>query len=47
VRLVHVATNAALHSHRASDARLTAGQQEVTGYAKRDVNDWWTVLELS
>ena len=32
VRLVHVATDAALHSHRASDPRLTAGQQEVTGY---------------
>ena len=47
VRLVHVATNAALHSHHASDARLTAGQQEVTAYGERDVNDWWTVLELS
>ena len=44
---MHVATGAALHSHRASDPRLTAGQQEVTGYADRDVNDWWTVLELS
>ena len=31
VRLVHVATDAALHSHHASDPRLTAGQQEVTG----------------
>lgn len=47
IRLVHVATKVALHSHHASDARLTAGQQEVTGFAKRDVNDWWTVLELS
>ncbi|WP_456785912.1 MIR domain-containing protein [Cellulomonas sp. P5_C5] len=47
VRLVHVATDASLHSHHASDPRLTAGQQEVTGYRKRDVNDWWTVLELS
>ena len=47
VRLVHVATDAALHSHRATDPRLTAGQQEVTGFRKRDVNDWWTVLELS
>ncbi|WP_421735115.1 MIR domain-containing protein [Cellulomonas sp.] len=47
VRIVHVATGAALHSHRASDPRLTAGQQEVTGYPERDVNDWWTVLELS
>ncbi|WP_315096139.1 MIR domain-containing protein [uncultured Cellulomonas sp.] len=47
VRLVHVATDAALHSHRATDPRLTAGQQEVTAYPGRDVNDWWTVLELS
>ncbi|MBO3083178.1 hypothetical protein [Cellulomonas fengjieae] len=46
VRLVHVATDAALHSHRAADPRLTAGRQEVTGYPGRDVNDWWTVLEL-
>jgi hypothetical protein len=47
VRLIHVATDVALHSHRASDPRLTAGQQEVTGYPSRDVNDWWTVLELT
>jgi hypothetical protein len=47
VRLMHVESGAALHSHRASDPRLTAGQQEVTGYPERDVNDWWTVLELS
>ncbi|MDM7829754.1 dolichyl-phosphate-mannose--protein mannosyltransferase [Cellulomonas edaphi] len=45
VRLVHVGTGAALHSHpHSSDA--TGGQQEVTGFAGRDTNDWWTVLEV-
>ena len=47
VRLVHVPTGTTLHSHRHSDAHLTAGQQEITAYGKRDDNDWWTVLELS
>jgi hypothetical protein len=46
VRLEHVATGAALHSHRRSDARLTSGQDEVTGFDGRDQNDWWTVLEV-
>ncbi|GIG21425.1 hypothetical protein Cch01nite_21490 [Cellulomonas chitinilytica] len=46
VRLVHVATGAALHSHRESDPRLTSGQDEVTGFDGRDQNDWWTVLEV-
>ena len=46
VRLVHVATGVALHSHRASDPQLTAGQQEVTGFAGRDGNDWWSLLEV-
>jgi len=44
VRLVHVATGAALHSHLRSSA-ATGGRQEVTGFAERDTNDWWTVLE--
>jgi len=43
-RLVHVATGAALHSHLRSSA-ATGGRQEVTGFAARDTNDWWTVLE--
>ena len=46
MRLVHVATGVALHSHRRSDPQLTAGQQEVTGFDGRDGNDWWTVLEV-
>jgi hypothetical protein len=46
VRLVHVATGAALHSHHRSDPRLTSGQDEVTGFDGRDQNDWWTVLEV-
>ncbi|HWJ85636.1 MAG TPA: hypothetical protein VNR62_09405 [Cellulomonas sp.] len=45
IRLVHVATGVALHSHLHSDERTTDGQQEVTGFAGRDDNDWWTVLE--
>ena len=45
VRLVHVATGAALHSHLRSSA-ATGGRQEVTGFAERDTNDWWTVLEV-
>lgn len=43
VRLVHVRTGAALHSHR---KRLPDGQHEVTGFAGRDDNDWWTVLQV-
>ncbi len=46
IRLVHVPTNGALHSHERSDERLTGGRQEVTAFAGRDDNDWWTVLEL-
>lgn len=47
VRLVHVATGVALHSHAgASHDRWTSGQQEVTGFPGRDNNDWWTVLEV-
>jgi hypothetical protein len=45
VRLVHVRTGAALHSHRHHDDVTTGGQQEVTGFGDRDDNDWWTVLE--
>jgi len=46
LRLVHVATGVALHSHHRSDPRLTSGQDEVTGFGGRDQNDWWTVLEV-
>ena len=42
VRLIHVATNAALHSHpNISHPQWTMGQQEVTAYAGRDQNDFW------
>jgi hypothetical protein len=42
LRLVHVATNAALHSHRGyAHPVWTMGQQEVTAYAGRDSNDLW------
>ncbi|WP_121609810.1 MIR domain-containing protein [Mesobacillus foraminis] len=47
VRLIHLNTNHALHSHRGhSDSRWTAGQQEVTGFGGRDDNDWWWLLEI-
>lgn len=42
VRLIHVPTDAALHSHSGwSHPEWTMGQQEVTGYAGRDFNDLW------
>jgi len=40
IRLIHVNTNATLHSHRAS-SELTSNQQEITGYLHRDENDFW------
>jgi hypothetical protein len=46
VRLVHVPTNHALHSHEGiSHPTYTVGQQEVTGYSGRDDNDWWYLFE--
>ncbi len=46
VRLVHVQTRVALHSHLGlSHPQWTAGQQEATGYTHRDDNDWWWLLE--
>ncbi|NMO17876.1 hypothetical protein HPC49_23415 [Pyxidicoccus fallax] len=45
VRLIHVATNHALHSHFGhSHQEWTRGQQEVTCYEGRDDNDWWSVF---
>jgi hypothetical protein len=42
VRLIHVPTAHALHSHAGySHPQWTMGQQEVTGYADRDGNDLW------
>ncbi len=42
IRLVHVATSAALHSHNIPGGLLSEKQQEVTGYSGRDLNDFWT-----
>ena len=42
IRLIHLGTNHALHSHaNAQHPQWTNGQQEVTAYAGRDDNDWW------
>jgi dolichyl-phosphate-mannose--protein O-mannosyl transferase len=42
VRLIHVNTGVALHSHGGySDPTKTFGKQEVTGYSGRDGNDKW------
>src|SRR4051794_20300558 len=42
IRLIHVNTNVALHSHVGfSHAVNTRGEQEVTGYVGRDDNDLW------
>jgi hypothetical protein len=47
VRLIHVATEVALHSHEGfSHPEWTAGQQEVTGYAGRDANDLWFASDI-
>ena len=46
VRLVHVPTGHALHSHGGfSHPKFTLGQQEVTGFAARDDNDLWYASE--
>jgi len=45
VRLIHQATKVALHSHRdIGHPEYTRGQQEVTGFASRDENDWWRAV---
>ncbi len=47
LRLIHVPSNAALHSHLGfKHSQWTAGQQEVTGFGPRDANDWWWLLEV-
>ena len=47
LRLIHVNSNAALHSHQGfSHPAWTMGQQEVTAYDGRDDNDLWQVSEL-
>jgi hypothetical protein len=47
IRLIHVNTNHALHSHAGwSHPDWTAGQQEVTGFGGRDDNDLWVLTEV-
>jgi hypothetical protein len=47
VRLIHLDTGVALHSHVGqSSPAWTFGQQEVTGYAARDDNDWWSTSDF-
>lgn len=44
IRLIHLDTKSALHSHAGhSHSERTAGQQEVTCYTGRDDNDLWVV----
>jgi hypothetical protein len=46
-KLIHVATSVALHSHAGqSHPQWTMGQQEVTGFANRDNNDWWCLWRI-
>jgi len=40
IRLIHVNTGCALHSHSAQ-SEFSSNQQEVTGFARRDENDFW------
>lgn len=47
IRLIHVNTNHALHSHSGFyHPDWTANQQEVTGFGGRDDNDLWTMTEI-
>lgn len=47
LRLIHVNTNYALHSHQGfSHPEWTMGQQEVTCFPGRDDNDWWNLFEI-
>lgn len=47
VRLIHLPTDHALHSHAGhSHQQWTMGQQEATCYSGRDDNDWWYLTEI-
>ena len=47
MRLIHVNTDHALHSHEGfSHPEWTTGQQEVTCFGEKDDNDWWLLLEI-
>jgi hypothetical protein len=48
IRLIHVPTDHALHSHAGFvHPQWTMGQQEVTGFLGRDDNDLWFATDLS
>ncbi|CAG9330818.1 unnamed protein product [Blepharisma stoltei] len=44
IRLIHVQSNHSLHSHHGHKIR---DQQEITGYDRRDENDFWTVERIA
>lgn len=47
LRLIHVKTNHALHSHAGyAHPAWTLNQQEVTCFDRRDDNDWWSVFAI-
>lgn len=47
VRLIHVESECALHSHRGfAHPQYTLGQQEVTCFAQRDENDFWFAVKV-
>lgn len=47
VRLIHIGTDHALHSHAGfSHPVWTVGQQEVTGFPGRDINDLWSASDF-
>jgi dolichyl-phosphate-mannose--protein O-mannosyl transferase len=46
IRLIHVLTNSALHSHAGASSPYTSGQQEVTSFPARDANDFWIAEKI-
>lgn len=46
IKLMHLNTNMALHSH-GNRIPSGSGQQEVTGYWERDQNDWFRIFLIS
>ena len=41
IRLIHSRTKVALHSHPYGSKEYTSDQQEVTGFDKRNADDFW------
>jgi len=41
IRLIHSRTKVALHSHPVGDKEYTSDQQEITGFNKRNEDDFW------